>query len=75
METEVIDPRPSVQLLMGAPPLMPWRQFADWIRMGDEPETVWAWIKRGYLPSVRIGRHRMVNVALLNRQLEEKDEV
>lgn len=28
--------------LHNAPPLMPWRQFADWIRMADEHDVVWA---------------------------------
>ncbi len=70
METEVID---RLELPAGSPPVMPWRQFADWIRMDQEHETVWGWIKRGYLPTVLIGKHRLVNVAALIRQLEEKE--
>jgi len=70
METEAID---NLAIPEGSPPVMPWRQFADWIRMDQEHETVWAWIKRGYLPTVRIGKHRLINVALLIRQLEEKE--
>lgn len=70
METEGID---QLELPAGAPPVMPWRQFADWIRMEQDHETVLGWIKRGYLPTVRIGKHRLINVALLIRQLEEKE--
>gem|GEM_PF-4579160 len=33
MDTEGLDP----QKLHGAPPLMPWQKFAEWIGMGDEP--------------------------------------
>lgn len=25
---------------LAPPPLMPWRQFANWIRMGDEHDVV-----------------------------------
>lgn len=70
MEREAID---LLELPFGAPPVMPWRQFADWIRMDQDHETVLGWIKRGYLPTIRIGKHRMVNVALLIKQLEEKE--
>ena len=43
-----------------APPVLPWREFADWIR-------------NGYLPSHKVGKHVMVNVALLTTQLLEKE--
>jgi hypothetical protein len=56
-----------------APPLMPWREFADWIRMGNDHNTVWGWIRNGYLPSHKVGKHVMVNVALLTQQLLEKE--
>lgn len=55
------------------PPLMPWREFADWIRMGNDHPTVWGWIRNGYLPSHKVGKHVMVNVALLMQQLLEKE--
>lgn len=70
METEAVD---RLELPAGSPPLMPWRQFADWIRMDQDHELVWGWIRRGYLPTVLIGKHRLVNVAALIRQLEEKE--
>nr|WP_285962018.1 DNA-binding protein [Pseudomonas tohonis] len=48
---------------------MPWRQFAIWIHMADEEQTVRGWVDKGYLPTVRLGRHRMVNVALMVKTL------
>lgn len=64
----------NLQKLLIAPPVMPWREFADWIQVGAD--TVEMWIKRGYLPTVKIGRYRMVNVALLTQQLlNEEGEV
>lgn len=56
-----------------APPLMPWREFADWIRMSGNHDIVWGWIRNGYLPSHKVGKHVMVNVALLTQQLMEKE--
>ncbi|NLY17084.1 MAG: DNA-binding protein [Gammaproteobacteria bacterium] len=57
----------QLQKLLIAPPVMPWRDFASWICMSED--LVEHWVKRGYLPTVRIGRYRMVNVALLVQQL------
>ena len=56
-----------------APPVLPWRVFADWIRMSDDHNTVWGWIRNGYIPSHKVGKHVMVNVALLTRQLVEQE--
>jgi hypothetical protein len=69
---ETPSPRNSVFV---APPLMPWRQFADWIQMADDHPTVWGWIRNGYLPSQKLGKHVMVNVELLTQQLKEKEQV
>ncbi|OEC50549.1 hypothetical protein [Pseudomonas sp. ENNP23] len=57
------------------PPLMPWRQFADWIRMSDDHDVVWGWIRNGYLPSHKVGKYVMVNVALLVQQMLDKDDL
>lgn len=57
----------QVKQLLIAPPVMPWADFAGWI--GISEDTVEHWIKRGYLPTVKIGRYRMVNVALLVQSL------
>lgn len=59
--------------LLAPPPFMPWRDFADWIRMSNEHGTVWGWIRNGYIPSYKIGKHVMVNVALLTSELMEKE--
>jgi len=61
------------QKLHGAPPLMPWPRFAEWIGMGDEPIVVRTWLDRGYLPSKKVGKRTMVNVALLHQQLLEQE--
>lgn len=55
------------------PPLMPWREFANWIRMADDHDIVWGWIRNAYLPSRKVGRHVMINVALLTNQLLEQE--
>lgn len=41
------------------PPLMDWREFADWVRV--DQGVVEDWIKRAYIPTHKIGRHRIVN--------------
>ncbi|MFO1806971.1 DNA-binding protein [Pseudomonas aeruginosa] len=56
------------------PPVLPWRDFANWIGMGEDHETVRGWIRKGYLPAYKIGKHVMVNVALFTHQLMEKEE-
>jgi len=44
--------------LLAPPPVMPWREFADWIRMGDNHDIVWGWIRNGYAPkkALEVGR-------------------
>lgn len=54
--------------------MMPWRDFADWIRMGDRHDVVWGWIRNGYIPSQKYGKHMMVNLTALNSQLLERGE-
>lgn len=64
----------ELKTLLVAPPVMPWREFADWVRM--DAEIVDNWVKRGYLPTVKIGRYRIVNVAqLVQSLLNEEGEV
>lgn len=57
-----------------SPPLMPWREFADWIRMENDHDTVRGWIRRGYLPTVKLGKHVMVNLSLLSQRLLDEDQ-
>ncbi|QSL95204.1 DNA-binding protein [Ectopseudomonas toyotomiensis] len=52
---------------------MPWQKFAEWIGMGDEPVVVRTWVERNYLPSQKVGKRTMVNVALLHQQLLEQE--
>lgn len=57
----------NLQKLLVAPPVLQWRDFANWIKVSED--VVEMWVRRGYLPTVKIGRYRMVNVALLSQQL------
>lgn len=59
--------------LVNPPPLMPWREFANWIRMSNDHDTVRGWMRNGYLPHRKVGRHLMVNVALLTQKLLEDE--
>lgn len=70
MELEDLKPEQFVN----CPPLMPWRQFAVWIRMEEDQDRVRGWIDKGYLPTLRMGRHRMVNVVLVVKQLLEQED-
>lgn len=66
MEQQPITPAPAP-----VPPLMAWRAFADWIRI--DQGIVNGWIDQGYIPSVRVGKHRLVNVAKLSQSLLEEE--
>ncbi|MCY1280898.1 hypothetical protein D9M69_368580 [compost metagenome] len=63
----------SARDLASPPPVMPWREFADWIRMNDRHDIVWGWLRNGYIPSYKVGKHVLVNVTLLNSLLLEKE--
>ncbi|MDI3903768.1 DNA-binding protein [Pseudomonas aeruginosa] len=65
----------SVADLKGAPPLLPWQVFAEWIGMGNDEQIVWGWIRKGYIPRYKIGTHVMVNVALLSRRLLDEEGI
>ncbi|GHD52480.1 hypothetical protein SAMN05216429_106137 [Marinobacter persicus] len=56
------------------PPVMEWRAFADWIRV--DHSIVHMWLHRAYIPSIRIGKRRMVNLVQLIEDLkgQESDE-
>ncbi|MFT0140696.1 DNA-binding protein [Alcanivoracaceae bacterium MT1] len=51
--------------------MMAWSEFAEWIR--QEPDVVRGWVDKGYLPTVKVGRRRMINVVLLVEQLRESE--
>jgi hypothetical protein len=65
---------PGPHLLPASPPVLPWDKFADWIGMSDQPGVVQAWLARGYIPTVKIGKYLMVNVALYNKWLLERED-
>lgn len=48
-------------------PLMTVSEFASCV--GVSEGVVTGWVKRDYIPTVKMGRHRLVNVALLNSSL------
>lgn len=48
-----------------AVPVMSRSKFADLV--GVSINTVTGWINRGYLPVIRIGKYRLVNLALLHK--------
>ena len=50
-------------LLLSAAPVMTKERFAELV--GVEVGVIRGMIDRGYLPTVKIGRHRLVNVAAL----------
>lgn len=56
---------PPLALLM-AVPVMTKERFAELV--GVEVGVVRGMLDRGYLPAIKIGRHRFVNVALLQKQ-------
>lgn len=37
--------------------------------IGVSPDVVDGWIKRGYIPTVKIGRRRLVNIVAMTREL------
>lgn len=51
------------------PPLMEWRQFAEWI--GVDHGIVYNWMRRAYLPTIKVGKYPMINVVVLVDRLRE----
>ena len=37
--------------------------------IGVTPDVVDGWVKRGYIPTVKIGRRRLINIAAMTRDL------
>jgi len=48
-------------------PLATKERFAEMTGLGED--VIRGMIERGHLPSVKVGRYRLVNVALLNQEL------
>lgn len=57
---------------IAAPPFMPWAEFADWCRI--PAGVVRGWIDRGYIPTKRVGKHLLVNVEAVRKQLIEESQ-
>lgn len=55
-----------------AVPLMHWQRFAELV--GLESGVVKGLADRGHLPSLVLGRHRFINLALLTRRCLESGE-
>ncbi|HQA25358.1 MAG TPA: hypothetical protein PK893_04260 [Candidatus Competibacteraceae bacterium] len=47
-------------------PVMEAGRFAELV--GVSHDVVRGWIEKGYLPTVRMGRYRLVNIAVLTRE-------
>ena len=54
------------------PPMMEWRAFAEWCRVDES--VVHMWVHRAYIPTVKVGRRRMVNLVKLINDLKGDDE-
>jgi hypothetical protein len=54
--------------LVNPPPMMPWREFANWIRMSEDHDTVRGWMRNGYIPQRKVSRHVMMYVVLLTQK-------
>jgi excisionase family DNA binding protein len=63
-----ISPIPSQSV---AGPVVTKRLFSQ--LTGLTEETIRGMIERGHLPTVKIGKHRMVNVALITREALETE--
>lgn len=47
-------------------PVMASERFAELV--GVSVDVVRGWIDKGYIPTVKIGRYRLINVAVLTRE-------
>ena len=53
-------------------PLMAVERFAELV--GVTPDVVRGWVDRGYLPTQKIGRYRLINIAVLTREALQNSE-
>ncbi|PWQ93875.1 helix-turn-helix domain-containing protein [Leucothrix arctica] len=54
-------------------PVMTVAQFAECV--GVSEGVVTGWVKREYIPTVKIGRHRLVNIILLSATLNDDADI
>ena len=57
--------------LMAAGPVVTKRLYAQ--LSGHTEETIRGMVERGHLPTVKIGKHRMINLALLTKECLENE--
>lgn len=62
---------PAVSASVNSGPLVTKKLFSQ--LSGLSEETIRGMIERGYLPTTKIGKHRLVNVALLTKEALEAD--
>lgn len=53
-------------------PIMAWRKFADFI--GMDHDIVRGMCEKGLIPSIRIGKHRFVNLVLLSQRCLQAED-
>lgn len=70
MNPEDIKPPASFQVQPTTPLIKPQR-FAELVGVTDR--TVDGWVRQGYLPIIKIGRHTLVNLALVHQQCLDKE--
>ncbi|MFP3979479.1 hypothetical protein [Marinobacter sp. KMM 10035] len=54
------------------PPLMEWRAFAQWCRVDESVMNMW--VHRAYVPTVKIGKRRLVNLVRLVEDLKGENQ-
>lgn len=62
--TKLIEPQKDVEFI---------EQWAE--RNGVTADTARAWVKKGFLPSIKLGKRRMVNCVMLRHYLLEQEWV
>lgn len=62
---------PTISASVAAGPLVTKRLFSQ--LSGLSEETIRGMIERGYLPTTKIGKHRLVNLALLTKDALEAE--
>ncbi|RNF72509.1 DNA-binding protein [Marinomonas rhizomae] len=50
-------------------PIVSQEQFSELV--GLSPDVIRAWINRGLIPTVKIGKRRLINVAKLTQEMME----
>lgn len=54
------------------PPVMSWEGFAEWIRV--DRGVVKTWVELGHVPTLKIGKRRLINIFALVEQIRETEQ-